>query len=234
MTEAKREPRAQGTPRSGLLERAAEIAAASARGDRELARRLAAELSVPADAIDEPAALARAIAAALRAAGERLPPVVDELSRPDAPRIAMSTFAEELADPDLTAPRIPGWLPTAGVAFIIAGMLLALWVGRHSLGFIDPPPACDVPAGATGVAAVRFDDACHVLSWQTEDHATWIIQRDADGTPTLATKSAPQGIRELVLDDTGRIINARGGMPAGELAALAKELAVMLPPRPAP
>ncbi len=211
-----------------LVAAAQAIAAACARGDGERAAQLAATLPAPADALVDAGALARALADALRADGQRVPPGVDELARPGRHTLAMSELARELADPDLFATRVPGWLPAFGVVFVISAMALAVWVGRHSLGFIDPPPDCEVPATATSVAAVRFDVACHVLSWQTDAGATWIVARGSGGEPRLATRSAKGSIRVLELDDVGDWISARGTIAEGELTVLRGELNVMI------
>jgi hypothetical protein len=209
------------------------IAAAAARGDRALAVELAAALPAPTDAVDDARLLARTLAQRLRDAGAAVPPGVAELADPPADyTLGMSELANELADPDLFASRVPGWLPTAGVVFVVAAMALALWVGRHSLGFIDPPPDCRPPAGATHIAAARFDDACRVLSWQTEgDNATWIIERDDRGTPRLATRSAANVIFAFDLDAAGNATPHDALTPAA-LAKLRAELYAMLPPKP--
>jgi hypothetical protein len=122
------------------------------------------------------------------------------------------------------------WLPVSLAVLTFASMGAAIYVGRHSLGFIDPAPDCAPPAGATDIGAVRYDDACHVLSWQTVAGATWILERDSDGTPTLATRSAPKSIRVLELAADGTVSGTRGAVPPAELAALTAELVPMLAP----
>lgn len=209
------------------IEAAAAVAAASARGDLARARELAAELGAPPSAASDGAALVRALVSLLHEQGERVPDAVAELARragADVP--AMADLARELAHSDRHAGvRVPMWLPVSLGILTFAAMGAALYVGRHSLGFIDPPPKCETPAGAQ-VSSIRFDDTCHVLSWQTESFATWIVQRDADGTPVRATRSSSQSIRELVLAPDGSIIAT--GIPPAELATLTAELAPML------
>jgi hypothetical protein len=210
-----------------LIETAAAIAEANVRGDLAHARRLAAELPAPPAAAEDAHALVAALVAALHDRSDPVPPAIEVLARNT---LTMAELARELAAPDLSAPRVPTWLPWAGAVFVLSAMALAVYVGRHSLGFIDPEPDCKPPPAAV-VSAIRFDDTCRVLSWQPDTNTTWIIQRDADGTPVLATRSTPQAVRVLDLDEDGDVI-ARGTVPPAELAALKAELAVMLPSPP--